>query len=107
MYTVYSITNKKNKKRYIGRTQRPIGWRIKEHISALKKNRHHNAMLQEDFNRYGLENFTFSILESKAESNDCGSESEREWVEFYKTFLFENGYNTGDYGFLRRRSNGV
>lgn len=59
---IYCITNIINKKIYIGSAvnlkQREIN-----HKSELKKNKHHNKKLQHSYNKHGLENFKWEILE--------------------------------------------
>ena len=60
---IYKITNLINDKCYISQS-RNIEARIKKHFSDLEKNIHHSQYLQEDFNRYGKENFSFEILET-------------------------------------------
>lgn len=60
---IYKITNLINNKCYIGQS-RNIESRIKKHFSNLEKNIHHSQHLQEDFNKYGKENFSIEILET-------------------------------------------
>lgn len=60
---IYKITNLINNKCYIGQS-RNIESRIKKHFSNLEKNIHHSQYLQEDFNKYGKENFSIEILET-------------------------------------------
>lgn len=87
--------NKINKKRYIGQTY-SIKNRFYRHKNELLKNKHHNTHLQNAWNKYGIENFEFIILEY------CDIEllNEREiyWIKFYDSF--NNGYNqtSGDIG---------
>lgn len=53
---IYSITNKIDGKQYWGST---IDYkkRIKQHITTLSNNKHHNIYLQRAFNKYGIDNF--------------------------------------------------
>jgi GIY-YIG catalytic domain. len=62
---IYKIINKKNGKYYIGSSDNILGshGRWMEHINGLKSNRHENSYLQRSWNKYGMENFEFSILE--------------------------------------------
>ena len=60
---IYKITNLINNKCYIGQS-RNIESRIKKHFLNLEKNIHHSQYLQEDFNKYGKENFSIEILET-------------------------------------------
>lgn len=65
---VYSITNKLNKKIYIGSTVN-LFTRLKQHLDELRHNKHGNPYLQNAFNKYGEENFEFGILEFNNEIN--------------------------------------
>lgn len=62
---VYKIRNRVNGKYYIGSSDNILGshGRWSEHINGLKSNRHENSYLQRAWNKYGQENFEFSILE--------------------------------------------
>lgn len=65
---VYEIVNNITGKRYYGQTH-DIEKRIYRHKSDLINNRHCNIYLQQDFNRYGMDIFSFNILyESLTES---------------------------------------
>ena len=59
---IYKITNTKNNKVYIGESNN-IYKRWKEHIDDLNNNKHHSKKLQEEWNIYWEDNFTFEILE--------------------------------------------
>ena len=88
---VYVIKNIVTNKLYIGSTISGFRKRILEHIYELLKNKHHSNYLQNSFNKYGIENFEFSILE------ECTRESiiEREqyYLDKYKTYIRKYGYN--------------
>lgn len=60
---IYTITNKVTGKLYIGESLDIYRRWHDEHIPQLRKNRHYNKELQNDFNKYGEENFSFEILE--------------------------------------------
>jgi group I intron endonuclease len=57
---IYKITNKLNLMIYVGRSVNTTK-RLKQHLWDLCANRHHNHKLQNSFNKYGEDNFTFSI----------------------------------------------
>ena len=58
---VYQIKNLENNKVYIGETIRgELRW--KRHLADLRRNRHPNKLLREDFDKYGEEVFEWSIL---------------------------------------------
>jgi len=58
---IYTIYCKANGKYYIGRTNR-FRARIAEHLFRLRGFRHSNQILQNTFNKYGEETFSFSLL---------------------------------------------
>lgn len=62
MYYIYEIRNLTTNKRYIGRTQSPEK-RKHRHFNDLKNGRHHCIYLQRSYNKYGVSNFKFTILE--------------------------------------------
>lgn len=49
---------------YVG-SSKDLDSRRKSHLGALKGNRHHNCIMQRLYNKYGLGEFNFSILESE------------------------------------------
>lgn len=59
---IYKITNKINNKFYIGSAVQ-FNLRKNAHLSYLKKEKHPNKHLQNSFNKYGIENFEFTIIE--------------------------------------------
>lgn len=58
---IYKITNIINGVMYIG-SSISIENRFKIHLRRLRNNTHSNQKLQNSVNKYGIENFTFSIL---------------------------------------------
>lgn len=81
------IENKINHKKYIGQSKR-IEKRWKEHIIYAAKNKR-NSHLYNAFNKYGIENFTFSIIE---QCNICElNKKEKYWIQYYNTYI--DGYN--------------
>ena len=59
---IYKITNKINKKYYIGSAY-DLYKRYKDHRSALVSNRHHNKQLTRFVNKHGIDNLKFCLLE--------------------------------------------
>lgn len=85
---IYMLKNNKNNKCYIGQsTNNKRKW---THFNHLKHNKHHNYKLQDDYNEYGENVFSFEVLE---ELNDILKISDREnyWIEKYNSI--KNGYN--------------
>ncbi len=87
---IYCITNKIDGKVYIGQSTN-ITERFRHHKSELKYNRHKNSHLQNSWNKYGLENFEFSILE-KCNIDDL-DRLERFYINKYNSMDREFGYN--------------
>lgn len=85
---IYKITNKINGKCYIGKTEKSVEQRFKEHISDSKKERCKNRPLYRAMDKYGVENFILELVEI------CDNTEEREiyWIEFYKSYG-ASGYN--------------
>ena len=88
MTGIYMIKNKLNNKIYVGQSSN-IENRWWKHKSFLNKNTHHNKRLQEDWNKYGKENFMMKILEECP--NSLLNEREIYWINHFNSF--ENGYN--------------
>jgi group I intron endonuclease len=95
---IYCFTNKTTGKRYIGQSVYMMD-RKGHHLMDLRKNEHDNDYFQKAFNKYGEEDFVFEILEviDKLEdgTNDKVKLTEREqyWMDFYKSYERDYGYN--------------
>ena len=85
---IYKITNKINNKAYIGQSI-DIYERWSNHIRASHRINEKQYSLQKALNKYGIENFTFEIIEicSSTELNT----KEEYWIQYYDTY--NNGYN--------------
>lgn len=100
MIGIYKITNIKNNKCYIGLSKNIEG-RLKGHKNKLLNGKHKNQHLQTSFNKYGLDSFTFSILEECSEELLCLRE--KYWIEKLKSYDKKYGYNKthgGEFGKL-------
>ena len=80
---IYKITNKINGKSYIGLSTN-IEERFKKH-----RQKQGDKILYSAFQKYGIENFDFSIIELC--SSELLSEREKYWIAYYDTY--NNGYN--------------
>lgn len=78
---IYAIKNIANRKLYVGSALN-LSKRWSNHKSDLNKNKHSNIHLQRAWNKYGIDNFVFEILEY------CEKESliikEQSWMDFCK-----------------------
>lgn len=87
---IYEILNIKNNKRYIGQSQK-VRARLQKHRRLLIKNEHQNSHLQNAFNKYGIDSFSFNIIEY------CSIEEldfkENFYIKSYKSNNPYNGYN--------------
>lgn len=72
---VYKIKNLITGQIYIGSSMSCIASRWKSHIRDLKKNKHHSNKLQNSWNKYGFDNFEFTIVEI-CEENDILSKEQ-------------------------------
>ena len=59
---IYRVTNLVNGKVYIGSAIN-LRRRKQEHFSMLKRNRHSNNYLQNSYNKHGIVNFNFEVIE--------------------------------------------
>lgn len=83
---IYKITNKINNKCYIGQSKDIIKrWKTEYKWHKL------NSHLQSAFNKYGLENFDFEIIEEC--SPNLLNEREQFWITVYNSFDRNFGYN--------------
>lgn len=87
---IYCIENKINHKKYIGQSIH-IHRRWSEHKYELNNNMHENDYLQKSWNKYGLDNFEFSIIEVC--SVDELDDKECYYISLYNTFDKKYGYN--------------
>lgn len=89
MAYIYKITNQINKKVYIGKTERTIEVRWREHKKNKNQKKLAHLPLYKALNRYGVENFTIEEIE------ECDVEQldEREiyWIAQYNSY--GDGYN--------------
>lgn len=85
---VYMFRNEITNEKYIGSSEDALN-RYKEHMKLLIKGEHGNYKFQEAFNKYGLENFAFIILELTYEESRF--KKEKDYIIKYDSI--KNGYN--------------
>lgn len=90
MIGIYKIENLINGNKYIGQSKNIQQRWNKEKRVAFKEEAHeYNYPISKAFRKYGVENFSFEVLEECPQEQL--NERERYWVSYYDTFY--NGYN--------------
>ena len=97
---IYKITNLVNGKVYIGSTNDYLA-RFREHRTELKRNVHFNTHLQFAYNKYGVQNFKFEVIEfienlenlPLTEFKHLLEEREEFYIQLYESTDREKGYN--------------
>lgn len=85
MGTIYKITNKINNKCYVGQTTQNVNIRWKQHLKPKK----YKCAIYSAFQKYGINNFTFEILE--AVLDEFINEKEVYYIKKFNSF--NDGYN--------------
>lgn len=86
MSIVYKIENTINGMLYIGQTRKLLEERFNEHITLSRRSSYH---LHRAIKKYGIEHFTYSIIEEVDENNI--NEREMFWINEFDSFRC--GYN--------------
>lgn len=90
-FGVYMIRNAQNGKAYVGSTTKSFYKRWGRWRCDLKRNKA-NRHLQSAWNKYGAENFEFSILEI-VEDKEQVLEREQYWLDLLQSYDSTKGYN--------------
>lgn len=88
---IYMIRNKANGKVYIGQSVN-INRRWSDHIKSLQANSHYNEYLQRAWNKYGSDNFEFSIVENCL-VDDLNRLEIYYIADYYQSYNPDFGYN--------------
>ena len=90
---IYKITNTINNKCYIGQTIKYAEERWKEHKRSININHPNciNKTLYKAMRKYGIENFTFEVLQDNIETYEQLDKAEIYWINYYNSFV--KGYN--------------
>jgi group I intron endonuclease len=87
---IYCIKNKINNKVYVGSSTNCEN-RFKQHKFKFLSNSHPNKHFQTSIIKYGLDNFSFEILETCLEDNLLINEDK--WIKELNALNPKNGYN--------------
>ena len=90
---IYSIQNMINEKCYIGLSVTSLSKRKGSHLSRLKKGKHGNSHLQRSYDKYGENNFKFTVLEEDFDCIEDLKKAEIFWINFLGTLNSDYGYN--------------
>ena len=90
MYRIYKIINKKNKKIYIGQTNKSPEDRLNEHIMNAENGK--MFYLSKAIRKYGKENFIIETIDYALNKNDI-NEKEIYWIKELKANNRLYGYN--------------
>ena len=95
MAYIYKIENNINHKIYIGKTEHinPLK-RWAEHKADSKNPQRNHRALYRAMNKYGIENFTFTILEE----TENPEEREIYYIQFYDSYHFGHNETLGGDG---------
>jgi hypothetical protein len=90
--TIYKIHNGSTGKSYIGSTRSSVFNRWRRHVENLNNNKY-SGDFQNDWNKYNIDVWVFSILETDVILEEQYSR-EQHWIDFY---VKENEYNTNKF----------
>lgn len=91
MVGIYKITNTVNNQSYIGQSVH-IEARWQEHVREAIHESNLTKKLYIAMREYGIEQFTFEVLEECELNQKILDEREKYWIEYYDSF--NNGYNS-------------
>ena len=87
---IYCITNLINNKKYIGQS---IYIENRWHYHKSSCHWQDNKPLYRAFQKYGLENFKFEIIEELPPDRAILNEREKYWIQYYQSTVHQQGYN--------------
>lgn len=94
IYRIYCIGNQKS---YIGQTIN-FNQRQNRHLTKLRNNNHPNQHLQNAFNKYGEDNFTWQKWEFEINSKEELNQLEKDYIKKFDSY--NNGFNQTEGGDL-------
>ena len=87
---IYSIINKVNNKRYVGKTVN-LDRRLQRHWIELKNNNHHSIKLQRAYNKYGKDSFKVEYEQYNVKDEEELYRLEIQTIQKYNSYY--DGYN--------------
>lgn len=93
MYYIYIIQNTVNLKIYVGQTINPARrWRKHKSVSKLPKGHKSKQVISYAIAKYGIDNYTFTIIEEWATQEEADM-AEEFWISYFNSQNKEFGYN--------------
>ena len=89
---IYKVTNILNGKIYIGKCVTSIEQRFNRHLKA-SENKNDLTHFHLALKKYGKDNFTIELIEGGIHDKSILCEREKYWIEFYKSYNTDIGYN--------------
>lgn len=90
MSLIYLISNTINSKVYIGKTEKSLEERFRQHYLDSTKDRCKNRALYRAFNKHGVDSFSISLVEEVDSKLSC--QREIFWISQYNSYV--EGYNS-------------
>ncbi len=90
---IYKIVSKATGKFYIG-SSKDISKRFNQHVSELKRGKHHSKKLQDEYTVHGQYNFTLEIVETVSDLEKL-QPREQYWIDKFEAFSV--GLNSSPY----------
>ena len=91
MQGIYKITNLINNKCYIGKTNNSDRrWQDHQRLAITPGHKEYDKALYKAMRRYGLNNFSFEMIEELDDYNTSG-EREIYWIKYFDSY--NKGYN--------------
>ena len=103
IYSIYLITNLVNSKTYIGWTSRDPYKRYREHQSTRTPKRQARSAISCAIEKYGVENFEFSIVYQSKDYDHC-RQIETHFIAEHRSHVEQWGYNKDLGGTGHKRS---
>ena len=101
---IYMIICNENGKVYIGQTNN-LRRRETEHFNELSHHKHHNLDIQSDYDRYGKDAFSFTVIESGDYTQEELNHKEKEAIEKYGGIESDKTYNVFSGGSVGYKAN--